>query len=340
MELLALALIGFSLGAAALLLIAQFAVYRAADLRWTTRAAGAVLLAGLAALQAAHGAALLADAVPALLRRTEYLALLFVVAAAFHLFFHGALQRPAAASPMSLLWFAPALAVPWLDPRVALPLSFALGAGFALRLAQLVYRLRAQRRHVALELVAFAAFAAMAVLVLGVGLLAPLLAPQAFVLAYSSLIGLSLWLALLVLLRYPDVAGRAADAVRAAYAVSTLTRVDRSRALERLRRAMDEDRLYADETLSLASLAAALELTPHQLSELINTGLGVGFSRYLREQRVAAAQRMLREEPRASVLSVGLAVGFTSQSNFYVAFREITGEVPGRYRRQALRGDT
>ncbi|MBB5207597.1 AraC family transcriptional regulator [Chiayiivirga flava] len=339
MESLALALIGFSLGAAALLLVAQFAVYRAAELRWTTRAAGALLLSGLAALQAAHGAELLADAVPALLQRTDYLALLFIVAAAFHLFFHGALQ-PAAASPAWLLWFAPALAVPWLDPRVALPLSFAFGAGFALRLAQLVYRLRAQRRRFALELVAFAAFAAMAVLVLALGLLAPLIAPRAFVLAYSILIGLSLWLALLVLLRYPDVAGRAADAVRAAYAVSTLTRVDRTQALERLRRAMDEDRLYTDENLSLASLAAALDLTPHQLSELINTGLGIGFSRYLREQRVAAAQRMLREEPHASVLSVGLAVGFTSQSNFYVAFREITGEVPGRYRKQALRGDT
>lgn len=43
---------------------------------------------------------------------------------------------------------------------------------------------------------------------------------------------------------------------------------------------------------------------------------------------------MLLAEPEASVLSVGLAVGFASQSNFYAAFREVTGEVPGRYRRR------
>jgi len=48
----------------------------------------------------------------------------------------------------------------------------------------------------------------------------------------------------------------------------------------------------------------------------------------VRQHRVAAAQAMLRAEPDASVLSVGLSVGFTSQSNFYAAFREIVGSVP------------
>jgi AraC-like DNA-binding protein len=42
---------------------------------------------------------------------------------------------------------------------------------------------------------------------------------------------------------------------------------------------------------------------------------------------------MLLAEPRASVLSVGLSVGFTSQSNFYEAFREIEGSTPGQYRK-------
>ena len=38
---------------------------------------------------------------------------------------------------------------------------------------------------------------------------------------------------------------------------------------------------------------------------------------------------MLCAEPSASVLSVGLSVGFSSQSNFYEAFREIEGMTPG-----------
>jgi AraC-like DNA-binding protein len=154
-----------------------------------------------------------------------------------------------------------------------------------------------------------------------------------FVLGYSISIGLAFLLAVHVLLRFPDIAGKTAEAVAVAYAVSTLARVDRERALARLRELMDVERIYTDESLNLARVAQALDLTPHQASELVNTQFGVGFSRYVREHRIAAAQRMLIDEPSASVLSVGLAVGFTSQSNFYAAFREIAGEVPGRYRK-------
>lgn len=95
---------------------------------------------------------------------------------------------------------------------------------------------------------------------------------------------------------------------------------------------MAEDKLYQNEDLNLAMLARSLELTPHQLSELINTRFGYGFSRYVREQRVAEAQRLLERDRSASVLSIGLTTGFRSQSNFYAAFREITGESPGAFR--------
>jgi AraC-like DNA-binding protein len=72
------------------------------------------------------------------------------------------------------------------------------------------------------------------------------------------------------------------------------------------------------------------------LSELINTQFQMGFSRLVRQFRVEAAKKMLIDEPRASVLSVGLSVGFTSQSNFYVAFKEFTGVVPGQFRKQSI----
>lgn len=328
-QLVTLLLIGFSLPAIALLLAAQWSVHRGTDHTWLTRGAGGVLLLGLAALQWLHAEHLLHGRA---LQTPLYIGVLFLVAPAFFLFFRGALRMPGSEHPLLLLHFVPALIAPWLDPHVAIPLSFAIGTAYALRLSVMVSRLRAQRRRFGLELRVFLLFAvvALAVLLLGLGL--PWLGLRWFVLGYASLIGLALWLALYLLLRFPDLPGQAAEAVRAAYAVSTLTRVDRDAAVSRLDQRMTQDRLYTDEALSLASLAAAVELTPHQLSELINTQFGVGFSRYLRERRVAAAQRMLLDEPQASVLSVGLAVGFSSQSNFYVAFRDITGEVPGRFR--------
>ena len=109
--------------------------------------------------------------------------------------------------------------------------------------------------------------------------------------------------------------------------------VDCDRIEEKLRHMMTHDKVFTNENLNLNLVAKDLELSVHQLSELINTRFGIGFSRYIREQRIDAAKRMLIEEPNASVLSIGLSVGFTSQSNFYAAFREITGEAPGQFRK-------
>nr|WP_246262234.1 helix-turn-helix domain-containing protein [Aromatoleum evansii] len=102
---------------------------------------------------------------------------------------------------------------------------------------------------------------------------------------------------------------------------------------------MTSERIYADPELSLPGLAGRVGLRPHQLSELLNARLGKSFARYLRERRLTAAKAMLCDEPSASVLSVGLSVGFTSQSNFYDAFREIEGTTPGQFRKlNARRG--
>jgi AraC-like DNA-binding protein len=37
--------------------------------------------------------------------------------------------------------------------------------------------------------------------------------------------------------------------------------------------------------------------------------------------------------PARSILSIGMDVGFRSQSAFYAAFQEVTGQSPGDFRR-------
>jgi len=330
LELVARSLIAFSWVATAILLAAGLSMPAALAQSRFARVFGALLVVGLAALQAAHWRQLGGQA--DVLASPAYVVLLALVAPAFYLCFLGVLQP--SPSRACLLWFGPALLLPWLPSAASIPLTFAMGAAFATHLALLVRRLKSQRRRFGLELAVFAGHAAIAIVVLPLGAAAPWLGAQVFVLAYASLIGIGFAIALYVLLCFPDAGGKVAETVASAYAVSTLTRVDREQAIDRLERLMTEERVYTDESLSLGGLAKAVELTPHQLSELINTGFGVGFSRWVRQHRVAAARKMLLDEPDASVLSVGLSVGFTSQSNFYAAFREITGDVPGRYRRQ------
>lgn len=331
LEQVALGLIGWSIGSAALLLVAGASLHASAVQSWLSRMSGVIVLVGLSLLQLAHWDQLAHHG--GLVGTHAYVALLYVVAPAFYLFFRGALQPAADEQPLRLLYFTPALLAPWLPAMFAIPLSFLAGAVYAARLAALVYRLRKQRACFQLELATFAAFGLVALAILLLGLASPLYGLHAFVLGYSMSIGLGYLLVVYLLLRFPDIAGKTAEAVAVAYAVSTLTRVDREHALARLRQLLDEEKVYTDESLNLARLAQAMGLSSHQASELINTQFGVGFSRYIREHRVAAAQRMLLDEPSASVLSVGLAVGFTSQSNFYAAFREISGDVPGRYRK-------
>jgi AraC-like DNA-binding protein len=332
LDALALSLIGFSIVSCLLLLAAQFTVYAKVEMSALARSAGVILLLGLAALQGWH--ALWLVQVEPIMLQPAYLVALYLVAPAFYLFFRGALQPRSDAWVAALLLYSPAL-VAWSIPAsIGLPLAFALGTLYALLLTRLALRLRGQRKRFRLEALAFAAHGLVAILILVLGLATPWLGIEIYVHGYAILIGLGLLAALYTLLRIPDLATRAAEAVRSAYSSSSLKSVDVDAAVARLERLMRHEQIYVNDSLSLSSLAQALELSPHQLSELVNTHFGIGFSRYVREHRVRAAQRMLIDEPQASVLSVGLAVGFTSQSNFYAAFREITGLVPGRFRRQ------
>lgn len=117
---------------------------------------------------------------------------------------------------------------------------------------------------------------------------------------------------------------------------SQLGGIDVPARLAGLHHALEVDRLYRHEELTLAQLATAVDLTPHQLSELVNEHLGMNVPRLLKQHRVADAKDLLLKKPSMSVLEVGLAAGFSSLSAFYAAFRELEGMAPGMYRKQGL----
>ena len=101
----------------------------------------------------------------------------------------------------------------------------------------------------------------------------------------------------------------------------------------RLHQAMDDDEMYADETISLPALAGTLGLSSHQLSELINDRFGMNFTTYINTKRVDRAKQLLLVDRDSSVLSIAFEVGFKSKSAFNEAFKKITGESPSSYRR-------
>lgn len=329
MQTLATLLIGYSLFSAVVIGLTHFRPANYLGQR-LSQVAGLALLLILSVLQLAHLAYLHYGG--EFIHSAVYRMLLFAVAPGFYLFSKPLLQAHVDWQARYLLHLVPVLATGALPYRLALPLAFAVGALYLLWLAQSVYALRAQRARFRLELALLAGVFGVALVVTGLGLGLHWLGEYNFYVLYASAIGGAFLLVSLALGMRPELARDVGEAVQETYAVSTLTQVDCPAALTRLAALMDEG-LYRQTTLDLATLAGEVGLSSHQLSELINTRLGKNFSRYLREYRVADAQRMLLAEPAASVLSVGLSVGFTSQSGFYEAFREITGMTPGKYRK-------
>lgn len=328
---LALLLIGFSLFSALVIALSHFTPERYREYRFS-RAMGIVLLVALAGLQSAHFAWLYLD--EAWVLTWPYRVALFAVAPAFFLYCRPLLspQLPSV-SLRHLAHAVPVMAFPWLPGAVALPLAFVIGAGYLVWLARSLYALRRERENFRVEIILLGTVFAVAIGVSVLGLVQVALPEKLFFSLYAISIGLAFLLVQTVLGLRPQLSSEVSETVRAAYAVSTLNSVDCDAVLTRLDALMRDERLYTSADLGLAELSGRLDLSSHQLSELINTRLGKSFSRYLREQRVDAARVMLCDEPSASVLSVGLSVGFSSQSNFYEAFREIVGMTPGQYRK-------
>lgn len=332
MQSLALLLIGYSLFSALLLALTHFRRDNY-DGQASIRRAGIALIAALTGLQFAHWGWLHLDR--PWTDSAAYRMLLFSIAPAFHRFSHPLLQPnpDVRLRAKHFVHALPVVAAPWLTTSIALPLAFAIGSSYLIALGRDLYRLRTQREQFAHEILLLGAVLAIAVGVAVLGLLQARLPEKLFYVLYSVAIGLAFLLVQFALTLRPQLAADVTEATKTAYANSTLARVDSDAKLARLDELMRYDRAYEDSELSLTTLAERIGLSSHQLSELLNTRLGKGFSRYLREQRVAAAKAMLLAEPSASVLSVGLSVGFSTQSSFYDAFREVVGMTPGQYRK-------
>lgn len=325
-------LAGFSICAAAVLLFAY--LFFLPDMQKTTvgRIACAVLLTALASLQAEH-LRFLQSGVD-LFESRFYVLCLLLAPPSFYFFSREVLLPDRPKSLLMFVHFVPLLLSAVVPTRLIAPAAFVIGAGYAIWFAQFVYGMREQRSRFHIEMFFFGLFALMAVSVVILGLAIPYIDPAIFYLSYAIFTGIALLLVTSALLIFPELLSDISDAARSTYAITTLGGVDVDSKVRELERLMTEDRIYENENLNLALLADAVKLGPHQLSELVNTHFGTGFSRYVRRHRVEAAKSMLLADPRASVLSVGLSAGFKSQSGFYAAFREFTGQAPGDFRKR------
>jgi len=322
--------IGFSIFSAILLFSAYFFFLKNVNKSWFAVSSCFGVLTCLIFLQLGHLDFFLNGT--DVLQTPWYRFWLLLAPTMFFYFSRATILPEARLSPVLLVFFFPSLLNLIERTEILAPLNFLIGLGFSLWLANLIFGMRAQRRRFKAEMFFFSLFTLIALFVLVVGIATPYIDTTYFYFMYTHGIGISFFLIVAALIIFPELLNELAEAAKISYASSTITDIDVEDTAQKLDKLMSDDKMYQNENLNLAMVAEQLELTPHQLSELVNVQFGMNFSRYIRDQRVAAAKILLASEPDSSVLAIGLETGFKSQSNFYAAFKEITGMSPGAYR--------
>lgn len=297
-----------------------------------SKLACAGLLIGLGILQCAHYAYFSAHL--QLIEYRQYGILLTIIPPTFYFFSREILYQGESYHWLHTTHVLPILLALVL-PIATLPaFAFMFGTAYTFWFARIVLQLRGQSGRFKFELFFFGMFALMALGALLMGLALPKIDPHLFYLAYGNAISIALLSIVAALLFFPDLLSDILLITELAYAKSTLKGIDSDAKLQQLEALMTIDKQYQNENLSLSSLADALELSTHQLSELINTNFDFGFPRYIREKRVQAAKRLLLSEPNSSILAISMETGFKSQSSFYTAFKEIMKVSPGQFRKE------
>ncbi len=332
LDLISILVAGFSIVSAAILIVTYAFLMPFPHKSWHSLVSGALLTLSLGVIQLGHIRYFLDGSEP--LADSVYLLFLFVVPSMFFFFSRSIIVPTRPLNPLMALHLLPIATLYVLPLNVALPILFLFGTIYSVWLGMTIYELRENRKQFRFEMFFFATLSLVAAMVLVLGFSVPYIDDRIFYVFYTHGIGLAFLLSVSALIAIPDLVGDLAEAGRIRYSATTLGGIDVDASLQKLEHLMQDEKAYTDENLTLSSLAASMDLSSQQLSELINTRMGAGFSRYVREKRVEAAKQLLVSAPEQSVLSVSLDVGFRSQSNFYAAFKEIVGVSPGDFRKK------
>lgn len=105
--------------------------------------------------------------------------------------------------------------------------------------------------------------------------------------------------------------------------------------IQMLHQLMEEKEIYLQPDLKLADLAGLINLSPHELSQLLNDNLNKSFNTYINDYRIQKACDWMLQKQELKLESIGYEVGFNSKSSFFTAFKKKTGLTPKAYKEQS-----
>ena len=105
----------------------------------------------------------------------------------------------------------------------------------------------------------------------------------------------------------------------------------------KLKELMKLQKPYLDSELNLIKLSELINMTPHHLSYVINTGFNENFFSFINTYRVEMAKELLVKEKmnKLSMLGIAFESGFNSKTSFNTTFKKITGQTPSDFRKRS-----
>jgi AraC-like DNA-binding protein len=98
--------------------------------------------------------------------------------------------------------------------------------------------------------------------------------------------------------------------------------------IEKLLHVMAEKKIYRNANLTLIELSKEIDISAHQLSQLLNDNMGKNFTSFINEYRINEACTMMVSDNILTLEGIGYEVGFNSKSTFFATFKKLKGTTP------------
>ncbi len=121
------------------------------------------------------------------------------------------------------------------------------------------------------------------------------------------------------------------DRTQNKYAKSALTKEYMNYWKEKLIKSIENEKLFLDPELSLAKLAGIIGISENNLSQIINSELGITFYELINNYRIEEVKKFLSNNEDANILESAFAAGFNSKTAFNTIFKKKTGLTPSQF---------
>lgn len=117
------------------------------------------------------------------------------------------------------------------------------------------------------------------------------------------------------------------------YKTSQLKGLNIEAVIKRLNELQMIEKIYTDPELNIERVSSNLEISKHQLSEILNSYMNINFQTYINKYRIEEAKQLLISETNLTILQIAYSVGFNSKTSFNNAFKKNTDQTPTEYRK-------